>query len=60
MSNTPKIRFKGFGEEWEWRKLGEITFMSGEKIKIIFLMRAILLLMRAVLFLKMRNLKMAE
>lgn len=33
MSNTPKIRFKGFGEEWEWRKLGEITFMSGEKNK---------------------------
>ena len=33
MSNTPKVRFKGFGEEWERRKLGEITFMSGEKNK---------------------------
>lgn len=33
MSNTPKVRFKGFGEEWEWRRLGEITFMSGEKNK---------------------------
>lgn len=33
MSNTPKVRFKGFGEEWERRRLGEITFMSGEKNK---------------------------
>lgn len=23
MSNTPKVRFKGFGEEWERRRLGE-------------------------------------
>lgn len=33
MSDTPKVRFKGFGEEWERRRLGEITFMSGEKNK---------------------------
>ena len=23
--NTPKIRFKGFKDDWEQRKLGEIT-----------------------------------
>ena len=27
----PKIRFKGFSDAWEQRKLGEITYQSGEK-----------------------------
>ena len=30
-SNSPRIRFKGFTEPWEQRKLGEITYQSGEK-----------------------------
>lgn len=35
MSNTPKVRFKGFGEEWERRKLGEIAiFYSGGTPKV--------------------------
>ena len=29
MSNIPKIRFKGFTEEWEQRKLGELTAKIG-------------------------------
>lgn len=28
-SNVPEIRFKGFGEDWERRKLGEVV----EKLK---------------------------
>lgn len=27
MSNTPKVRFKGFGEEWERRRLSDIATM---------------------------------
>ena len=30
MADTPKIRFKGFTDDWEWRKLGEVaTFING-------------------------------
>lgn len=29
MSNIPKIRFKRFTEEWEQRKLGELTAKIG-------------------------------
>ena len=32
-SNTPKIRFKGFTDDWEQRKFSDITFPSGEKNK---------------------------
>ncbi len=28
MSNTPKVRFKGFGEEWEWRRLSAYLTVS--------------------------------
>ena len=31
MSRVPRIRFKGFEEDWEQRKLGEIYARSGEK-----------------------------
>ena len=30
-SNTPKIRFKGFTDDWEQRKLSKVTFLAGEK-----------------------------
>lgn len=30
-SNTPKIRFKGFTDDWEQRKFEDITFLAGEK-----------------------------
>ena len=31
MGNTPNIRFKGFDEDWEQRKLGEVaTFINGK------------------------------
>ena len=29
----PKIRFKGFNDDWEQRKLGDCTFLSGKKNK---------------------------
>lgn len=30
MADTPKIRFKGFTDDWKWRKLGEVaTFING-------------------------------
>ena len=31
LSLKPALRFKGFTEAWEQRKLGDITFQSGEK-----------------------------
>ena len=33
--NTPKIRFKGFTDDWEQRKLGDVTqeFKSGTSLK---------------------------
>ena len=31
IKKTPKIRFKGFTDDWEQRKFGDITFLSGEK-----------------------------
>lgn len=35
MGNTPEIRFKGFTDDWEQRKLGEVTqeFKSGNALK---------------------------
>ena len=30
MANTPKIRFKGFTEDWEQRKLGELANSIGK------------------------------
>ncbi len=28
--NTPKIRFKGFADDWEQRKLGELAEIIGK------------------------------
>lgn len=33
MGNKPRIRFKGFTEDWEQRKFSEITYLSGIKNK---------------------------
>ncbi len=33
MANTPKIRFKGFLEDWEQRKFSDFTFSAGERNK---------------------------
>ena len=33
MANKPRIRFKGFTEDWEQRKFSEITYLSGIKNK---------------------------
>lgn len=33
MANTPNIRFKGFSEEWEKRKLSDYLEVSGQKNK---------------------------
>ena len=30
---TPSIRFKGYTDAWEQRKLSEITYLDGEKNK---------------------------
>ena len=29
----PEMRFKGFNDDWESRKFGDITYLSGEKNK---------------------------
>lgn len=31
MANKPNIRFKGFTDDWEQRKLGEIAVLSSSK-----------------------------
>ena len=31
MGDTPKIRFKGFADDWEWRKLGKVFKEYSEK-----------------------------
>ena len=33
MGNKPRIRFKGFNDDWEQRKFSEITYLSGIKNK---------------------------
>ena len=33
MGDTPKIRFKGFADDWEWRKLSDFTWASGKRNK---------------------------
>ena len=33
MKNKPRIRFKGFAEDWEQRKFSDITYLSGIKNK---------------------------
>ena len=33
MGNKPRIRFKGFTEDWEQRKFSDITYLSGVKNK---------------------------
>ena len=33
MSNTPKIRFKGFTEDWEQRKFSDFTWNAGKRNK---------------------------
>ena len=34
---VPKLRFKGFTDDWEQRKLNEVSIKVTEKIKIICL-----------------------
>ena len=42
--NVPKLRFPGFTEDWEQRKLGEISEKVLEKIKICSIGRLLLIL----------------